>query len=100
MRAVTIAVLFFAFAGLSLAAGIDWLVVVFIALGAAMLFFYKEAAEAEEEEEYEGQPSQPPVVPQQQIVVVQEPGLMESLSEKIVEELELEKMLGKAKFKK
>ena len=96
MNVPTTAILLFAFAGLSMISGIAWLAVVFIALGAGMLFFYKEAVEVETED-FDENPAQPH--PQQQVVVIQEgsKGIADSISEKMIEQMELERTVGLGK---
>jgi len=87
----------FFFAALSLASGIAWLVVVFLALGIALLFFYREAVEIPEGVE----PSPKQVRGQEpgQVVLVQQPS-HEPLYHAIAEEIVKHEILTRARKKK
>ena len=97
MRASTIGILLFVFGGFSLMNGIEWLAIVFFAMGLAMFFLYKEAAEVPVE--YRDFGSQAPHAAtasphqQQPITIVEQAGHPD-WSTLIQEHIILEKALG------
>jgi len=97
MRSSTMGIFLFAIAALALLSGMEWLAIVFGALGFGILFFYKQTATGvmnypteNESAAYPGM-QQPP-----QIVIVDQGGGHGNLAEQIEEHIMLEKALGGA----
>ena len=94
MKASTLSLFLFALAGLSLLSGLEWLFVVFIALGLALFYYERNASPAEM--------MSPPAAPAKktqtsppQIVIIQKGD--EGVSRIIAEEIVKHEILGKAR---
>ena len=97
MRSSTIGILLLLIGAIVFASGLDWLAIVFVALGLAFLFLFKKVRELPanyETTSQEPQAQQPQYYPQQPIVLVDQSAGQTDMAEKIEEHIMLEKMLG------
>ncbi|MEM4255048.1 MAG: hypothetical protein QXR53_01830 [Candidatus Norongarragalinales archaeon] len=92
MDASSFSLVLFILAGLSLLSGLEWLFVVFVALGLALLYYDRNSPVVEEKQAPEQKTS--PASAQQVVIVRQDSSLSDAIADKIVEHTKLEHLTG------